>query len=808
MDLFRIAHQSLIRAEEIVKSQFNPANEGVKQLQQRSDVLSDGQGKSTIDYIVPDDIPRIPVSPLAKLRSQQVQAFAVSQARYAAALKLEQAPPLSAMRRLVEDVQMAQSKLQEIDAIYVSIAQASWTRFAPEAIAVSIARIDVSLFAGIVARTDLIPHALSAGIATSFSADSILSSNVAGNGNPASGLPSPAAAIKQHQPTTMVASVQALIDFHDYLTHVAINGILSASHPSSAIHALVYTSYLLLYVYRDLSATVSIIRALNSVMIRRLRASCWDHVHPKAKEVLKALTHQAAPSSNHLDLTRQVLYHHFKGGGMMCCIPWLDPFLDSIRHIHVSYTVNVADSTPYNGLLSTSGGLVLSDIGARMLEDEVLRPIEMCMGFNKWDKDRDTITSTNASIDAGPIDINGIPIEGNGVTSIKRTSMLVKDDLTALGKPDNSVAHWLLTRVYCDFGTLFEQSCSLEALGRGEIVSEFSLGRKRPVTGRKDVVAAAVKTPPDSSVDNAAATLKTPTKSYNEIQPSQASYTPQSTSTNSPSQASKSILSKSNVNNDSIKPLVIQPHPSSEDESQTTLLDNSTDDEKDSASIYLGSDVSQTSHSQTPTQTPYMHFPPAPAPSPDSVFINSHNISLPTHDAPQPETLYRHLAQIRSSYQNYSPGQSPERSLFSSAVGGTGWSSATTSRSTSVEASPTNRASRGPMDPSSLLGNNDCNRNDEGLRNGALPPLAPELPSNDDSRDQSANAAVEESSKEIASVGDRQNRGILHKEQDEASSSQDVPADDENESSTSRSPAMDGEEMDKALLERLRGLRT
>ncbi|TPX65866.1 hypothetical protein SpCBS45565_g04903 [Spizellomyces sp. 'palustris'] len=416
-ELFRLTQQCLTRAEEIVKSRhlFTASSFAALPL---SSVSATQSAHVPLSIPFPERVPMIPISPLTNQHALHAYQLSVAERRYAAATSAKDQPALSTMRRLVEDVRIQRAKVQELQKLADSVATPPLISWKAEAVALQIAIIDVSLFSKVRVRDDL-----------------------------------------WHRGSEIGLNGRACVHFNKYLERIAIDAILSSkpigsthdgpSARADTIAFLVSVAHTLFYHYRDINGMSAILQALESPEIRRLRRT-WDTIHAKTKEAIRTLQSAigAGTGNDHLDLVAQVLEHHYCGGGVLVAIPYLEPFIHDMEDLRNAYSAGVSGST---------GGAMMSDIGARALE-EIFSTIELCQGVGRPDPGLGKV----GRVAAGAASRSRDSKTGNGLP----------EDLSSLGMGNQGLAHWLLTRVYWSRVELWGKSGDSERFRRDEQIPD------------------------------------------------------------------------------------------------------------------------------------------------------------------------------------------------------------------------------------------------------------------------------------------------------------------------------------------------
>ncbi|KAJ3172611.1 hypothetical protein HDU88_005940 [Geranomyces variabilis] len=444
-ELLRLAHQSLDRAEEIVRARglsvaFSSAANAAARTTSLPPVENSGAGAYTVPF--PEEVPSIPISPVTQLQWKHGHEYQKATARYQAGQSGPTSSDLGKLRRLLEDVRIQRAKVEELQALTESLATTTITKWRTDELARQIAIVDAELFGKVDVRRDL-----------------------------------------GRRSSQLGAAAKACIDFHLYLERVFIYAILSASESSHADEAvaarahvldtLVSVAHALFYQFRDVNGLCAILRAFASPEIRRLNKT-WAALHSKTKEALRDL--QAALGGNtgreHLELVAQILEHHYSGGGVLVVVPYLEPFVLDVEDLHNAYSA---------GMAGDKGEAMLSEIGARSL-DEVLATLGLCQGVGRPDPSLGKAGKAAASRSAARqgMSSHGAP---------------VPDDLLALGVGNRGLAHWLLTRVYWSRAELWAMSTDSEPAMRGdELPAEYAeLVQKHAesLRGRQDAIYAA-----------------------------------------------------------------------------------------------------------------------------------------------------------------------------------------------------------------------------------------------------------------------------------------------------------------------------
>ncbi|KAI8915476.1 hypothetical protein DFJ77DRAFT_370352 [Powellomyces hirtus] len=411
-ELLRLSHQCITRAEEIVKARSILTTSTPRSAPAAS-TLQPGSERASTPFVppFPEEVPSIPISPVTQQQWKHAHELRKAEARYEAAQNGPTTPDLGKLRRLLEDVRIERSKVQELQELTELVAAVPLSKWRPEDLARQIAIVDASLFAKVNVRQDLGRRASQIG-----------------------------------------ESVKACLDFHLYLERIFIHAILdgalgTSEEDSGAARAfilalLVSVAHLIFYQYRDVNGLCAILRAFSSPEVRRLQKT-WDTLPAKSRETLRDL--EAAVGNNtgrdHLELIAQILQYHYAGGGVLVAIPYLEPFILDIEDLHNAYSA---------GMKGDNGEVMLSAIGTRSLE-EVLSTIALCQGVGRPDP--------------------GLGKAGKAAAShhiSHESSEKVPDDLCSLGVGNRGLGHWLVTRVYWSRMELWGRSTECEELRRGE----------------------------------------------------------------------------------------------------------------------------------------------------------------------------------------------------------------------------------------------------------------------------------------------------------------------------------------------------
>ncbi|KAI8803482.1 hypothetical protein BJ742DRAFT_828492 [Cladochytrium replicatum] len=430
--LFRIAHLALNRAEEIVK---NRGSTTVLASEQKKTYLSDA-GHEEYEGLH-GDAPLVPFSPFARQLFSHVNQLKVAQSRLAKVqAESKDSVSLTALRRLVEDVRIQRTKCDDISLKMEQIAAVPLAYWRPEEIAQEVTRIDVEIFSRISPRLDLPIH--------------------------------------QSSP-----NVKACLDFHEFLERIVITSVLRAqpheqgSQPlppnaphlarAHAIHHAVSIAFTFLYIYRNLNGLCAVLKALNSPEIQRLKKT-WELVGYETTNMLRHLL-QVAPVSfdmstlahEHKVLVSDLLQAHYRGGGLITIVPWLEPCVAEVDDIKHAYVVA---GEAYSG----SNEVVLSDIGTRLLE-QIIAQVELCQGAGTSELTPAIFESSSGSTSGKGRKTTG----AGGPPAWSHPVAPPSDDLRSIGIADNALQHYILTRVFFPRQFLWKESARLERLEKGEI---------------------------------------------------------------------------------------------------------------------------------------------------------------------------------------------------------------------------------------------------------------------------------------------------------------------------------------------------
>ncbi|KAJ1532474.1 hypothetical protein HK096_006563, partial [Nowakowskiella sp. JEL0078] len=479
-ELLASVHQALYLAEESyskLKTVEDPSALN-KTLINESDLLShnDSIGNSSL---FPYSVPLIPVSPVIRQLVYLANQLYVANTRLLSAKNSASSLPLNQMRKLVEDVNVQQTKVDRLTKVITSTTNHHLTAFSANVLALQLTILSLNLFGKLKPREHLPVHRYS-------------------------------------------SEVKAFCDFSTFTERIFINQILLSkpasvlpSSPSSVISNapflgraqtishLILTSYSLLYVYRNVASVTSVLRALDSPEIRRLRRT-WELVSLKHQTLYRQLCTLCPTSvlmgSHHKELLSDLLDSHFRRGSSVVVIPSLEPFVAEIEDINSAYVVGHQPSTVHiGGSLETSTVMlpVLSDIGTRM-QEEIISQIEMCQGKGRLDSisiaamarisnrlHQQKQTSSSGGRPEG--------VESHEIPAVPDDLM----DLVSLNANDSEqqiVGHWILTRVFLNRKLLWEISIDCEA---GKTIESCPYPEEQQFKVNQDVL---LTSPPELAV--------------------------------------------------------------------------------------------------------------------------------------------------------------------------------------------------------------------------------------------------------------------------------------------------------------------
>ncbi|KAJ3215774.1 hypothetical protein HDU67_010344 [Dinochytrium kinnereticum] len=438
-DLFRRAKESLSRAEEILRlSTVNDLNLTSK-IAQPTTATSHGVTISNEFAEEADSIPMIPLSPLSIAMQYAIRDFTGSREQYAVASATSMSNPegLPKLRRLLEDVRIAETRVNTLKAAMevgysanaragglgadspqaavmdgavggspASFSSRGWIAWSAEGLAKQIAATNVRLFL----RVPL--------------------------GNPGTTVDSwdRSTATLTVEGAYLMGTLTPCLDFARYLERVVVGTVLTATQPTQfgggrpasinnptlggglsvavqgpvasaaraqVIQAIVGVAHVLIHSYRDLNGGIALLRGLLDMRVSRLRRT-WELVSPTCKDALRKLEEMVFGRSFHDDgvldrgtaideasvevigLVAELLDHYYIGGGVTTIVPYLEPFLRELEELKRSYTVasdGVAMST-VGGVPGIGAGrfTVLSDIGQKAVGD-ILAMLMRCRGL-------------------------------------------------------------------------------------------------------------------------------------------------------------------------------------------------------------------------------------------------------------------------------------------------------------------------------------------------------------------------------------------------------------------------------------------
>ncbi|KAJ3102346.1 hypothetical protein HDU97_000627 [Phlyctochytrium planicorne] len=462
-DMFRKAKEALHRAEEILRlSKVNDLNLAPALTAVAPTVLGSALSNpiassavmppslqlvgasSAKDFMEEaEGLPIIPLSPLSIAMQFAVRDFKASRDQYAVASATSTSNPdtLSKLRRLLEDVRIAETRVNSLKQAMevgitgdpfshvsstptsiegatggapLSFTSRGWTVWSSEGIARQIAATNARLFL----RVPLLNPAM-----LNVDAWDRCTASLSVDG------------------AYLYGTIRPCLDFARYLERVVVGSVLSATQPThyvsgrpasiysntnansaptlsesavkapvaaparaQTIQAIVAVAYILIHTYHDLNGAVALLRGLLDPRILRLRKT-WELVTVTCKDVLKrleemlfgkcfeawspaaSLAHVAAldeASTEVIGLVAELLDHHYVGGGVTVLVPYLEPFIKEIEDLKKSYTVArdgaAMAATPGAVGVPSMPATVLSDVGQRAVED-VFSILKRCRGY-------------------------------------------------------------------------------------------------------------------------------------------------------------------------------------------------------------------------------------------------------------------------------------------------------------------------------------------------------------------------------------------------------------------------------------------
>ncbi|KAI9209476.1 uncharacterized protein BJ171DRAFT_487119 [Polychytrium aggregatum] len=428
LDAFREAHLFLQRAEEIVRARVRSLDVAAVQTPEPKDatqnrlpvgqtLVSDQSFKRSVHNERRSNVAELPVIPVSKLSLQAAQYSALHRnavAEWNAARSNGEAASLSVLRKLLEDVQIYQSKLESIQSIYRQVAIAPLELWTSSELAKQIVLTNVDLLAKLIPQNTTDPIAV---------------------------LSSPEA--------------KGCADYARFLEHVAIHAILAAPEKgqppkaqvgwASAIQHIINAVFVLFYVYRDLAGSQALWRALKSPEVQRL-ATAWASVSPKTLEVFKHLEGllEARTPKDHIQLVDEILLHHYAGGGVITVVPCLGYFRDEATRL----------------LALTDQAQVKPDsIDTRAELAKLAQTLELCLGKGSPDQEFQDQVRINAAAAAAVKKPAG---KTQKIPTPEITLPAAAKDLHRIGSGNLSLEHWLLTRVFLSKHQLWKLSAICE----------------------------------------------------------------------------------------------------------------------------------------------------------------------------------------------------------------------------------------------------------------------------------------------------------------------------------------------------------
>ncbi|KAJ3118782.1 Vacuolar protein sorting-associated protein 41 [Phlyctochytrium bullatum] len=436
-DMFQKGREALNRAEEI--SRLSATKDLNLAVSRSSEVATQGDDLKASDFRGEPPLPSLPLSPLSMALQYATRDYQQYREQYAVASATSGSNQgdLSRLRRLLEDVRIAETRVKTIQAAIQNAITADW-HGAPTSTTVlddNQAHIPVSFSARGWATWS------AEGIARQIAATNIrlFLRLPIGNKNLTIDCWDRSSADQSLEGAYLSRTIKPCLDFARYLERVVLSSILTATEVvqgrgspqsprrnefvagppsvdtlrsqaaalarSQVIQAVISVAYILVHSYRDLNGAVALLRGLLDYRIVRLKRS-WEALSPNCRETFRRLEEMLfgrqigldikpprervkyidSASAEVIGLVAELLDHHYVGAGITTVIPYLPPFLVELEELKRSYTVATTESTlsPANlGSLAKPRATVLSDIGQKAL-GEIMTLLEKCRGHERW----------------------------------------------------------------------------------------------------------------------------------------------------------------------------------------------------------------------------------------------------------------------------------------------------------------------------------------------------------------------------------------------------------------------------------------
>ncbi|EGF78583.1 hypothetical protein BATDEDRAFT_26730 [Batrachochytrium dendrobatidis JAM81] len=386
-------------------------------------------------------VPMLPLSPLTKRLALSAQLYHHADSQYKQSVAPSSATilppaPLASVRRMLEDVNIGRDKLQQLQSLMDSVATVPITAFSPATLSLHMAFISVELFSKIPIFLEL--------------------QSVAG-------------------PESVKEFTRRSMDWHQYICHLAISAIVlstpesifgnqtrsnsghtlppTADHArAAAIETIVTTMCYSTYVYRDLETATALLEALQSKPILCLKSS-WALLK---KQVMDQYMHMSdlLHHDGLMELTTEIVISHQQRSGIhaidgnssannvsVIVVPCMHYLVENLIEIRNEFGTD------------SSAMPKLSHIGSQRLEN-MINLANACQSNSLYLNlqqpsllVKDTLTATG--------------VTGSASSAVYKMDLSMPSApvfLSGICASNETLLHWLLTRVYHDMSALDAQS--------------------------------------------------------------------------------------------------------------------------------------------------------------------------------------------------------------------------------------------------------------------------------------------------------------------------------------------------------------
>lgn len=490
-----------LAVEELVASSAANGGRYSADLFSRDEETPEPEEATTVqpDYMGGFPLPRIPLSPLTRALIAATSEARDARTKLEATRAANPNMTSSQLRRMIEDVSIRKDKVQSLERTIETMSQPEYTvdSFDPEFLARQLAWFEAGFTRAILSGLG----------ANQVKLGNLLLMQAVSPGS------------------SLLADLDRARDFNRYLVHTFIAAVLSSLPDRAAVAAgiasataaharartithLLATSQVLLRTYKCHNAAASIVAALTSPEVRRLRTS-WALVEPRAREYLERARASLVPrpvdnpqgeegiwEGYAAELEAELLLWHTSPAaaeqpGATVLSPWWTPICDSLSSLVSLYSTVPLDAFENTGNPSSDlEQLALTERGTRWVH-RWISLTELACGVYSGNRAgiEDVLGLLHLPSAHSDREASSLGKGKNVVTRPRDWNSLLQ---AAAGQPDEPFQHWLLTRPFFTRRELWMDSLGCEgAVGRsregvvwiegvgypGEVVREDGIGR-------------------------------------------------------------------------------------------------------------------------------------------------------------------------------------------------------------------------------------------------------------------------------------------------------------------------------------------